>query len=429
MYDTIQTLRERLKSGGLDPQLSEAYGCGQDQLQSAQARLAGLLDDYKCTFGEGGAVGLFSAPGRTEMGGNHTDHQHGRVLTAAVDLDAAACAGINGTQSVRVFSKGYREVRVDLMALTPQPEEQGTSAALVRGIAARFREMGYPIAGFNACICSDVLSGSGLSSSAAFEVLIGVIFGHLFCGGLVDMVRIAQIGQYAENRFFGKPCGLMDQLTCAVGGVVGIDFADPVAPLVERLDCDLKAYGYTLCIIDSGADHVDLTDEYAAIPQEMGAAARFFGKSVLREVGEPTFWDQIPALRSTVGDRAVLRAIHFFTDNRLARGQAHALKNGEFDTFLQMVNQSGQSSAEHLQNLFCSATPQAQGVTVAIAAARHLLAGRGAVRVHGGGFAGTVQAYVPLEDVDRFRDGMEGVLGKGCCHYLEIRSVGGVRLA
>lgn len=426
-FDTVRTLRERLTRGDLDEKLTPVYGAGLGG-RLARRKLETLLDDYARLFGEDGPAGIFSAPGRTELGGNHTDHQHGCVLAAAVNLDAAACAGPSGTREVRISSQGYPEVRMDLSELAPQSAEQGTSAGLVRGIAARFRELGYPVDGFHACIRSDVLGGSGLSSSAAYEVLIGVIFSHLFCGGLVDAVSVAQIGQWAENRYFGKPCGLMDQLTSSVGGIVGIDFADPDAPEVERLDVDLAAQGYTLCIIDSGADHMDLTDEYAAIPAEMGAVARFFGKSVLREVDEPEFWAKLSAVRARAGDRAVLRAMHFFTDNLLAQQQVSALRQGEFGRFLDLVRRSGQSSAEQLQNLSCPSAPRAQAVPVTIGAARHYLSGLGAVRVHGGGFAGTVQAYVPLESTESFRCGMERVLGTGCCHFLKFRSAGGVRL-
>ena len=427
--NSLSILRAQLEGGGLDHRLLEVYGGQPWELPARRARLNALLRDYAAAFGESGPVGLFSGPGRTELGGNHTDHQRGRVLAAAVELDAVACAGPSGDQVIRVLSQGYPELCVDLSVLTPLAEEQGSSAALVRGVAARIAGLGYPVGGFRACITSNVLGGSGLSSSAAYEVLLGVILNHLFCGDALTMVQLAQIGQYAENVFFGKPCGLMDQLTSAVGGVVSIDFQDPAQPAVQKLEYSLSDAGYALCVIDSGADHADLTDEYAAIPGEMGAVARHFGKTVLREVDESAFWSALPSLRQVCGDRAVLRAIHFFRENDLAEEEARALKLGDFSAFLKLVRQSGASSALRLQNLSCAGVPREQALPVAIAAAEHLLRGAGAVRVHGGGFAGTVQAYVPVDRAEEFRAGMESILGAGCCHFLRVRPVGGAVLA
>ena len=421
-------LRHHIQEGGLDARLCAVCGCEPSALGTKRARLLKLLDAYQAAFAADEEVGLFSGPGRTEMGGNHTDHQRGRVLAAAVDLDALACAGPSGDDVIRILSEGYPELRVDLSCLTPQKEEEGSSAALVRGIAARIRELGYQPHGFHACVNSTVLGGSGLSSSAAYEVMIGVILNHLYCGDELDMVQIAQIGQYAENVFFGKPCGLMDQLASAVGGIISIDFEDSTKPLVKKLEYSLSSSSYALCVIDSGADHADLTDEYAAIPREMGAVARFFGKDVLRQVPEEEIWSHLPELRTHAGDRAVLRAIHFYTDNQLAAKEAQMLENDDFYGFLRLVNQSGQSSAEHLQNLSCWSDPAHQALTLTIALARRLLKGDGAVRVHGGGFAGTVQAYVPQDRVQEFQAGMEAVLGKGCCHFLRVRPVGGAVL-
>lgn len=422
----LASLRDALTSGALDARLRAVYGTV--SLPALTGRLTRLTDAFGEAFGTDRQVGLFSGPGRTEIGGNHTDHQHGHVLAAAIGLDAVACAGANGTQSVRILSAGYPEVAVELTGLQPRDGEKGTSAALVRGVAARFAQLGFTPGGFDAVIDSTVLGGSGLSSSAAYEVLIGVIFNHLFCADALDMVQIAQIGQYAENVFFGKPCGLMDQLASAVGGIVSIDFASPEAPVVTRLDYDLSASGYALCIVDTHASHADLTDEYAAIPAEMGAVAAFFGKTVLREVDPAQFWAALARVRAQVGDRAVLRAIHFFSDDLRARKQAAALEHDNFPQFLALVEQSGQSSATMLQNLYCAARPQEQAVCVALAVARELLAGHGAARVHGGGFAGTIQAFVPDRETDAFRAGMEAVLGQGCCHFLPVRPVGGAVL-
>lgn len=423
----ISALKEQLASGGLDERLREVYG-SQADLPALHARLLGLMDTYEKEFGQDKAVRLFSGPGRTEIGGNHTDHQHGRVLAAAIDLDAVACVAPNGSSVVRIRSAGYPALEVDLQDLRLHVEERTTSAALVRGVAARISEMGYSLGGFDAVMQSTVLGGSGLSSSAAYEVLIGVIFNDLFCHRALTPVEIAQIGQYAENVFFGKPCGLMDQLASSVGGVVSIDFQNPAQPVVKRIDYDLAQSGYELCIIDSGADHADLTDEYAAIPQEMRAVARCFDKEYLRDVDPREVWNDLAQVREQTGDRAVLRAIHFFADNTYAYREAQMLEENDFQGFLEYINRSGSSSAELLQNLYCIAKPQQQAVGIAIAVARRLLGGDGAVRVHGGGFAGTVQAFVPTANMERFRAGMEAMLGKGCCHFLKIRPMGGTAL-
>ena len=422
-------LEQLLKNGGLDSRLTDICGCGASQLPARRERLLSLMQTFASIYGGGREIGLYSAPGRTEIGGNHTDHQHGRVLAAAIDLDMVACAGKNDSRIIHVTSDGYPEIRVDLSVLSPVKKESGTTAALIRGIAARLTEMGYPVSGFDACVTSQVLGGSGLSSSAAFEILMGVVMNDLFCRGELNPVQIAQIGQYSENIFFDKPCGLMDQLASSVGGITAIDFENPEAPAVEKLDCSLESYGYALCIIDSGADHADLTDEYAAIPREMGKIAAFFGKKVLRQVDFNAFWSAIPALRKQAGDRAVLRAIHFYNDNQRVTEQGELLRSGKFEGFLQLVNQSGHSSAECLQNIFCCSRPDAQAVSLTIAAARRLLNGKGAVRVHGGGFAGTVQAYVPLGQEEDFRRGMEAILGEGRCHFLSIRPGGGTVIA
>lgn len=422
-------LAAELEEGALDARLTAIYGCKKTELPQKRERLLALMDTFEKNYGADREVGLYSTPGRTEMGGNHTDHQHGRVLAAAIDLDVIACASKSDSMTVRVLSEGYPEIVIDLSVCQPQKEEEGTTAALIRGVAAKIREIGYPVAGFDACVTSEVLSGSGLSSSAAFEVLIGVIVNDMFCEGTLTQVQLAQIGQYAENVFFGKPCGLMDQLASAVGGIVSIDFADPAEPIVNRLDYDLSASGHALCIIDSGADHADLTDEYAAIPNEMKQVAAFFGKQFLREVEFEEFWANIAKIRKQTGDRAVLRAIHFYTDNLLALKQAQALEKEDFYGFLALVQFSGKSSAEYLQNLYCASQPEAQAVVLTIAAACRLLEGKGAVRVHGGGFAGTVQAYVPFDLIEKFRAGMEMILGEGCCHFLTVRPGGGVVIA
>ena len=367
---------------------------------------------------------VFSAPGRTELGGNHTDHQHGRVLAAAVELDTRAAVALNGTSRIRVLSEGYPVCEVDLRDLAVRPEERNTTAALIRGVAAGFAGRGCSLAGFDACVTSTVLPGSGLSSSAAFEVLLGTAINHLFsCGA--DAVEIAKIAQYAENVYFGKPCGLMDQMASSVGGCVAIDFADPAAPVVTPVDFDFSACGHRLCIIDSGASHADLTDEYAAVPGELAAVSGFFGKAVLRDVPEDAFYAALPELRRTAGDRAVLRAIHVYDENRRVEAQVAALIRGDFQDFLHYVNLSGFSSQNLLQNVIPTGATAHQEVALALGLARHLLSGRGACRVHGGGFAGTIQAFVPDDLLEGFRRGMEAVLGQGACHVLAIRKAGG----
>ena len=367
----------------------------------------------------------FSAPGRTEISGNHTDHQHGCILAAAVDLETVAEVTLNGTDTICVRSEGYREVTVNISDLSPKEEEKNTTAALVRGVAAAFAQRGAKVEGFDAAVRSTVLPGSGLSSSAAFEVLMGNICNELFYDGKANAVEIAQIGQYAENVYFGKPCGLMDQLASSVGGMVFVDFADPAAPVVEKLGVDFSAAGYALCIIDSGADHGDLTDEYAAIPREMKAVCGFFGKQVLREVPEEDFWAKLPLLREKVTDRAILRAAHIFRENARVLAQREALKNGDFDTFLQLVRESGRSSWMYLQNIYPAGATKKQEMSVALMLCQQLLDGRGACRVHGGGFAGTVQAFVPMDLLESFKTGIEAVLGQGSCHIMNIRSKGG----
>ena len=370
----------------------------------------------------------FSAPGRTEIGGNHTDHQRGRVLAAAVNLDTRAAVRVNGTDTVRILSKGYPLCTVSLNTLVPQENEINTTPALVRGVCARFAELGCKVEGFDAYCESTVLPGSGLSSSAAYEVLIGTIVNHLFFGGRVSQPEIAQIGQYAENVFFGKPCGLMDQTASAVGNLVTIDFFDKDHPVIEPVDFDFSACGHALCIIDSQASHADLTDEYAAIPGELKQICAYFGKEVLTQISEADFFAAIPALRKICPDRAVLRAIHFYQENARVPQQVEALRRGDFAAFLELVKQSGYSSYMYLQNVIPAGYVEHQDVAVSLALCEHYLRGKGAYRVHGGGFAGTVQAFVPFELLDSFRAGIDAVLGQGACHVLSIRPQGGVEM-
>ena len=382
---------------------------------------------FAAAFG-GTAERYFSAPGRTEVSGNHTDHQRGRVLAGAVNLDTVAAVRANGTDVIRVQSKGYPLCQVRLDALEPVDAEINSTPALIRGVAARFAQLGCKVGGFDAYCESTVLPGSGLSSSAAFEVLVGTIINHLFFDGKVTQPEIAQIGQYAENVFFGKPCGLMDQTASAVGGLVTIDFADKAHPDIRPVHFDFSTTGHALCIIDSRADHADLTDEYAAVPGEMKAACEYFGKDVVTEIPETDFYAAIPALREKCGDRAVMRVIHEYNENRRVPQQVACLESGDFEGFLRLTKESGFSSWMYLQNVIPAGYVKQQAMAVALGLCEHYLQGRGAYRVHGGGFAGTVQAFVPFELLESFRAGIDGALGEGACHVLSIRPQGGVEM-
>ena len=370
----------------------------------------------------------FSAPGRTEIGGNHTDHQRGRVLAAAVNLDTRAAVRCNGTNTIRILSKGYPMSQVELSQLEPVESEINSTPALIRGVVARFVQMGCQVSGFDAYCESTVLPGSGLSSSAAYEVLIGAIVNGLFFEGKASQPELAMIGQYAENVFFGKPCGLMDQMASAVGNLVTIDFLDKEHPVIEPVDFDFASCGHALCIIDSQASHADLTDEYAAIPGELKSICAQFGKEVLTQIPQEDFFAQLPQLRKACGDRAVMRAIHFYQENARVPQQVAALREGRFETFLSLVKESGHSSYMYLQNVIPAGYKEHQDVAVSLALCEHYLNGRGAYRVHGGGVAGTVQAFVPFDILEQFRTGMDAALGQGACHVLSIRPQGGVEM-
>ena len=365
----------------------------------------------------------FAAPGRTEIGGNHTDHQHGRVLAAAIDRCIFAAAAPNGSREIRLHSEPYPPCRVELDDLTPRPEEAGTTAALLRGIAAWFAREGCRVEGFDAAVCSQVASGSGLSSSAAFEVLAACMVSTLSAAGRFSPEQLARVGQYAENVYFGKPCGLMDQMACAVGGMVTIDFAGGGAA-VRPVPFDPERAGYALCILDTHASHAELTDAYAAIPREMGLVAAQFGRQYLSEVEEGAFFARLPELRQTCGDRAVLRAMHFFRENARVEEQVQALERGDFPAFLSLVRQSGRSSALLLQNVTPPGGVERQDMALTLALCARALEDRGAWRVHGGGFAGTVQAFVPLEEAERFCANMDRVLGPGSCQRMTVRETG-----
>ena len=424
---TWNDLYKMLKNGEMDQSLIQT-GC--EDINAYRTRATEVMNGFEKTFGvkEDTLAALCSAPGRTEICGNHTDHQHGHVLAAAVNLDFLACVSPNGTQTVHFQSEGWPMTTVDLSDLEQQEAEKETTASLVRGVMAELAKAGYTIGGFDMYAVSNVLPGSGLSSSAACEILLGVAGNHLFCQDELDAVTLAKIGQKAENQYFGKPSGLMDQTASSVGDAVAIDFADPSAPIVRSVTANLEELGLALCIVYCGADHAALTGEYASIPREMEQVAAFFGKKVLREVQEEEVLKAMPQLRRAVGDRAVLRALHFYADDRRAVEEADALERRDRDAFLQLVKESGRSSWELLQNITPAGAVEAQDMAIALEAAEIALNGKGACRVHGGGFAGTIQAFVPTESVSEFCEKMELMLRKGCCHVLNIRPTGGIVL-
>ncbi len=427
----LNELKNQLLAGGLSARLAEVYGCPESATPLYADRLVNLLDGFVGNYAGHRSVpdtqiSLLSAPGRTEIGGNHTDHQHGHVLAGSVNLDIIAAACKNGSSVIRILSEGFPMDVVDISDLAILENEKNTSASLIRGVAARFQQLGYPVGGFDAYTTSNVLKGSGLSSSAAFEVLIGNILNTLFADSAVDPISIAQIGQYAENVYYGKPCGLMDQMASSVGGIIAIDFGDPQMPVVEPVHFDFAASELALCIIDSGADHGDLTDEYAAITREMKAVAAYFGKSYLREVAEQDLLDNLAAVRKQTGDRAVLRALHYFADDQRVAKQSQALREQNVELFKSLIVESGKSSSDNLQNIFATGATTEQSVSLVLALCEKYLAPiGGAWRVHGGGFAGTIQAFVPVREVAEFKQKMEQAMGPGSCHVLTIRPIGG----
>lgn len=424
MFAAACALVDSIRSGKYDAALTYLYGASQLEMQ--KERYISAVENFDATFGDGeGELKLFSAPGRTEIGGNHTDHNHGRVLAGSVDLDIIAVVR-PAEGRVRVLSEGYPMENVELDSLEPCAEEKNTSRALIRGTAARFAQLGHQVGGFDAYLTSNVLKGSGLSSSAAYEVVFGVILNSLYNGETVDAVEVAQIAQYAENVYFGKPCGLLDQMASSVGSIITVDFADPANPVMEKVNLDLAREGYALCIQDVGGNHADLTDEYAAVPGEMKAVAASLGVSVLRETTMEKLLENIPALREAHGDRAVLRAIHFFEEDARVPRQVEALRSGDFEAFKKLIIASGNSSFEYLQNVYAACNVKEQGMSLALALAQRMLDGCGAWRVHGGGFGGTTQNFVPLSKLDEFKTTMEKVFGAGSCHVLSIRPVGGV---
>jgi galactokinase len=418
----LNKTRANIASGGMDERFARLY----DDAAAARARYLHLTDLYAEQFGDGTDIRFFSAPGRTEVCGNHTDHNHGCVIAAAINLDAVACAEKTADGIIRIKSENYPGDTVDLSVLTPQEKEREKSVSLVRGVAARFQQLGYQIGGLNAVTVNNVLKGSGMSSSAAFEVLVGTLLNFLYNDGKISPVEIAKIAQYAENEFFGKPCGLMDQVACAVGGIVAIDFADPKQPVIEQIDFDLTAAGYNLCIVNTGGNHADLTDDYASIPAEMKLCAEALGAELLRYADGSALSDppRRAELEKALPPRAILRAEHFFAENARVPRMAEALCRGDMAEYIYLMNASGLSSREKLQNVVPSLSPSHNEMALALDRAGELLSGKGAWRIHGGGFAGCIQCLVPLADYDAFRAEMDVFYGEGACFELRVRPCG-----
>ena len=424
----FKSMKALLEEKNLGDGFSKVYL--QSQYNEQYERFLDVLSDFGEYFdkNEEREVSLFSAPGRSEVCGNHTDHNHGRVLAAGISLDAIAVASKNDTGVVSIKSKGYPMDVISCDALSVDESNFGKSSELIKGILSRFKQLGYNIGGFDAATASKVLSGSGLSSSAAFEVLVCTILNHLYNDGKIDPVEIAQISQYAENVYFGKPCGLLDQTACSVGGFVTIDFNDPSKPIIKKVNFDFASCGHSLCIVDTKGDHSDLTDEFAAVRAEMEAVAAFFGKKVLRELDKQTVIENAADIRAAVSDRAVLRAIHFFNDDERVVKEVEALESGDFTLFKKLTIESGRSSYMYNQNVYACSSPLSQPLSLALAVSEELLKGKGAWRVHGGGFAGTIQAFVPNEMLDEYKNTMNSIFGSDACHVLSIRPMGGAKL-
>ncbi|MBQ4135858.1 MAG: galactokinase [Clostridia bacterium] len=422
-------MKKYIAEGGIDERITYVYGAS--ALDAQKARYSKAIDEFAAIYGADREITLYSVAGRSELSGNHTDHNYGCVVAASIDLDIIAVASKRDDSVIAIKSEGFPEDVVDFSKYNAPVENKfGTSESIIAGMVQGFLKDGYAVGGFDAYTTSNVLKGSGLSSSAAFEDMVGNILSHMYNNGGVDNVEIAKLAQYSENVFFGKPCGLMDQVACAVGGIVAIDFKDPKAPVINKVDFDVSAAGYNLCIVNTGGNHADLTDDYASVPAEMKSVAAYFGKAVLREVDENEFYANIAALRESVGDRAVLRALHFFGENKRVALQKAALEKGDLDAYFEQVIASGKSSFCYLQNVYTTKNLKEQGLSLALCLAEGYLADKkAAYRVHGGGFAGTIQAYVPMSDVEGFRALMDGVFGEGKCIVLRIRPEGAVKIA
>lgn len=420
----ITEVKANIKNGAYDNSFSMLYG----DVSAARARYLRACESFEGIFSEKENISLFSAPGRTEVGGNHTDHQHGCVLAGGVNLDVIAVTAPNNDGKVRIKSEGYDMDVIDITELEKNTAEYGRASALIRGVLSRFKELGADISGFNAYTTSNVLKGSGLSSSAAFEVLVGNIVNGMFFNNKADEITIAKIGQYAEREYFGKPCGLLDQMASSLGGFTYADFFNPADPITEKINLDIHSFGYTLCVVDTGGNHANLTQDYADITIECKEISNKLGVDFLRDADQNRFYNSIAELRRACGDRAVLRAFHFFNENDRVEKQKAALKAGDFEGFLKLVNESGESSYDYLQNLYSNSAVSEQGLPLAIALTKKFLNGKGACRVHGGGFAGTIQCYIPSELLADYKKTIEAVFGENSCCVLNIRPVGGYEI-
>lgn len=421
----INECLKRISDGCLDSLFAELYTS--ENVDFQKKRYINAVEKFSELYPERDDIHIYSASGRTEITGNHTDHQHGCVIAGAVNLDTIGIASFHNENTVRIQSEGYDEISVALNDLGIH-ENKNSSSEIVRGICAKFAGMGVKINGFDMYTTSDVLSGSGISSSASFETLVATAINCFYNNGQADAVEIAKIGQFAENVYFGKKSGLMDQLVCSVGGFVFIDFKNIENPYIEKVNADLSETGYKLIITDTKGSHSDLTDDYVTVRSEMESVAKYFGKNVLREVDEKIFWESIPDIRKKISDRSVLRAVHFFDDSRRAEEEKNALSENRFEDFIRLVNDSGNSSMNLLQNLYSCKNPCEQAIPLAIMAGKRILGGKGAVRVHGGGFAGTVQAFVPCELVNSYITEMNRIFGDNSCSVLTIRPVGSIEI-
>lgn len=416
-----------IQNKGADSALCRIYG--EENLEVQRKRYLDAVNEFYNIYGECEAS-VFSVPGRSELSGNHTDHNHGKVMAGSINLDIIAIASKTEDGIIRIKSQGFPEDVVDIdIYKTPNDADFFKSSALIAGMSRAFENAGKKTGGYCAYTTSNVFKGSGLSSSAAFEVMVGNILNHFYNEGKVDNVEIAKMAQYSENVFFGKPCGLMDQMACAVGGFVYIDFEDTKNPVIEKIPFDLSGAGYALCIVNTGGNHADLNEDYASVPYEMKSVAKYFGKEYLRQLDKNTVLENVEALRQACGDRAILRAIHFFNENERVTKQADALHKGDVLKFLDYVIKSGNSSFMYLQNVFTTKNVSEQGLSLALAITDSTLAGKGcAYRVHGGGFAGTIQAFVKFELVEEYRKAIDGAFGKGACHVLKIRPYGAIQV-
>ncbi len=416
-----------IQAGEMDEKLKAVY-VTDSAVEAQKPRYIRLINEFIKLFGEERDVIITSAPGRTEVCGNHTDHNNGKVLAASVNLDAVAVASKNDEDIVRVKSDGHAMNVVDTSELLPDESEFGHSTAMVRGVVAKIAGLGYKIGGFDCVTTSDVIGGSGLSSSAAFEVLLGTTLSYLYNDGVINSVEIAKTAQYSENVFFGKPCGLLDQMASSVGTFVTIDFESTENPKIKKVDFDFSKSGHALCIVDTGGSHSDLTDDYAAVRGEMESVAQAMGKDVLREIDFEEFKKAVPSLMGRVSDRALLRAFHFYRENSRVEKAVSALESNNFDEFKKVINESGRSSYMYNQNVYTPKNPAEQKISLALCISEDILGVDGAYRVHGGGFAGTIQAFVPVEQLEEYKTSIENVFGKGSCHVLIIRPVGGTRV-